>query len=879
MEFVEGSRGIYRPIRVLFDTTIYERALQLCWHVKSYKTNIALVIELLRLQCESSIPSKVSVEDMTDLLVEQSKATVRVQLWEFELEDFDEEDAKPLLMLVWEVINSMKMRDIEFEARRLLQSPEDIPPCFQHPKLVNLAQEYGRSLTQQLQSAPSSKLLGPRDVVMEVLPKVLQGFWLPPPSTFLNMPSQQLSEMAVGVTKFVLDRVSTALSTVHHRVNFSRSIRDSMVLSIQEMVRQMYPQDVLRRGLNCFAAEVLNTIVDAAVKEVLVLFQPQTDTPVPANSSTKNDCTQHPQAGDLNEEPGLEEDGEPIQDPESSVLSSPPTPLTPNAEPAANIFLDETVSSASVLCLEADSAVVPALPSSVPPTDEPLAINVSQDGLTISQIEPAEQFTPETDTEDSSSAPSLKAPVATAHPPPPTPPAEPTVTTSALNSEDLSEKMTREPDSVLATVPTPTVTPADEPPTSTVSQDGLIISQIEPAEQPAPKADFATSALNSEDLSEQITREPDSVVATAPTPTVTPADEPPTIAVVQDGLTISQIEPAEQPAPKANFATSALNSEDLSEQITREPDSVVATAPTPTVTPADEPPTIAVVQDGLTISQIEPAEQPAPKADFATSALNSEDLSEQITREPDSVVATAPTPTVTPADEPPTIAVVQDGLTISQIEPAEQPAPKANFATSALNSEDLSEKMTREPDSVLATAPTPTVTPADEPPTIAVVQDGLTISQIEPAEQPAPKANFATSALNSEDLSEQITREPDSVVANAPTPIVTPADEPPTIAVVQDGLTISQIEPAEQPAPKANFATSALNSEDLSEQITREPDSAVTAALQALPITHDAAQDDLTISQVKVEKKSGVQRFFSWFRKTLCCCCLPEDAD
>ncbi len=32
-----------------------------------------------------------------------------------------------------------------------------------------------------------------------MVPKVLQGFWVPPPSTFLNMPSQQLSEMAVGV--------------------------------------------------------------------------------------------------------------------------------------------------------------------------------------------------------------------------------------------------------------------------------------------------------------------------------------------------------------------------------------------------------------------------------------------------------------------------------------------------------------------------------------------------------------------------------------------------------------------------------------------------------------------------------------------------------
>ena len=61
---------------------------------------------------------------MTDMPVEQSKHALRVQLWEFQLEDFDDADAKRLLMLVWEVNTSMKMRDIGF--RRLLNPPEAI---------------------------------------------------------------------------------------------------------------------------------------------------------------------------------------------------------------------------------------------------------------------------------------------------------------------------------------------------------------------------------------------------------------------------------------------------------------------------------------------------------------------------------------------------------------------------------------------------------------------------------------------------------------------------------------------------------------------------------------------------------------------------------
>ncbi|KAE8277264.1 hypothetical protein D5F01_LYC24870 [Larimichthys crocea] len=143
----------------------------------------------------------------------------------------------------------MKMRDTEYEARRLLISPDAVPPHFQHPKIISQALKYAGILTEAAAKGPKSKLLCPMEVVLKVLPKVLQGFWLPPPNTSFNMPSQQLSKMAVGVTKAVQDR---------------------------EKVRQGYPQDVLVKRLNSFAAEVLNTITDVAVREICALFQPQT---------------------------------------------------------------------------------------------------------------------------------------------------------------------------------------------------------------------------------------------------------------------------------------------------------------------------------------------------------------------------------------------------------------------------------------------------------------------------------------------------------------------------------------------------------------------------------------------------------------------------
>jgi len=101
---------------VLFNTPIYEQTLQTCWHTGSYKSQvratvvswslektagvqiswtesytetwrcglwfvgqIVLLTELLRLQEEKQLPSEMTADDMTELLVEQSKHSLRVK--------------------------------------------------------------------------------------------------------------------------------------------------------------------------------------------------------------------------------------------------------------------------------------------------------------------------------------------------------------------------------------------------------------------------------------------------------------------------------------------------------------------------------------------------------------------------------------------------------------------------------------------------------------------------------------------------------------------------------------------------------------------------------------------------------------------------------
>ncbi|KAG7999883.1 hypothetical protein GBF38_001946, partial [Nibea albiflora] len=185
--------------------------------MKVYKPiKIALVSQLLRLQRRHQLPSAVTAENMTELLAVQRKEALRVQ----------------------------------------------------HPTIMKQAHMYARILKKQQEKGPESRLLCPMEVVLEVVPKVLQGFWLPPPNTSFNMPSQQLSKMAVGITKAVQDRVSRALSSVLLQATFSTSIRDKMVQSIKGQIRRSYPEEVLVERLNCFGTDVLNTITNVAVQEI-----------------------------------------------------------------------------------------------------------------------------------------------------------------------------------------------------------------------------------------------------------------------------------------------------------------------------------------------------------------------------------------------------------------------------------------------------------------------------------------------------------------------------------------------------------------------------------------------------------------------------------
>ncbi|XP_028297082.1 uncharacterized protein LOC114458894 [Gouania willdenowi] len=245
----------------------------------SYKVHVAMVAELLRLQKENQLLSEVTPEDMARHLHVMSKRSLRVQLLDFQLQEYDNDDddeVRMLLSMAREVNDSMRMRDIQLDAQRLISAPELMPPNFISAKMKREAKAIGEALTERHQQTSCSEhLQQPRDVVLDVVPKVLQGLWVPKPRLFLTMPSMKLDKMAVGVTKGVEDGVLAALGSTTHEVSMSRSTRDEMITSIIKTLHEAYPEDIRRKMLNSFSPQLMHHVAEVTVEQITALFQPQ----------------------------------------------------------------------------------------------------------------------------------------------------------------------------------------------------------------------------------------------------------------------------------------------------------------------------------------------------------------------------------------------------------------------------------------------------------------------------------------------------------------------------------------------------------------------------------------------------------------------------
>ena len=196
------------------------------------------------------------------------------------------------------------------------------------------------------------------------------------------MSSQQLSKVAVGITKAVEDRVAAALPTLSHPVSFSRSVRDVMVLSIQKRVRRAFTKDVLFKHSKCFAPDLLSTITDAAAKKICRLFSELLEeslTTIQADLPQKPTSAVVPPPTPPNEPPANISPDQ-ILCPEPAVSPPPPPPLTPEVIVTPEV----AVLSLDVVC---PSTILPyngVVSEHLNPNGDNSVLNVAHQTLPIS---------------------------------------------------------------------------------------------------------------------------------------------------------------------------------------------------------------------------------------------------------------------------------------------------------------------------------------------------------------------------------------------------------------------------------------------------------------------------------------------------------------
>lgn len=146
---------------------------------------------------------------------------------------------------------------------------------YRTPKLLSALEDYIQILKEKQQEPQSTKLPTAQEVVIEVVPHILQGVWELPPRPVLNMASQSLSILSTNVTKATLDRVPKNLTVMEGQAIFTHSIWHDTVQSILTEIRQKYPQEILCN----FAPVLFRMVADVAKIYISKIFKPPSSFP------------------------------------------------------------------------------------------------------------------------------------------------------------------------------------------------------------------------------------------------------------------------------------------------------------------------------------------------------------------------------------------------------------------------------------------------------------------------------------------------------------------------------------------------------------------------------------------------------------------------
>ncbi|XP_042168122.1 uncharacterized protein LOC121842076 [Oncorhynchus tshawytscha] len=237
-------------------SSLYFQTLQACWEETYYNKQKKLMVHYLLLQSQGQVPPHVTTEHMSNWLVSQGKKSLRERVWKETLEEGND-----LARLAWEVNTCLKMMNIEHEAFcKLRRSMHPTSPADIDPKVHSIVEKAVRSIPGEQSKEPSSNLLSPSQVVVEVVPRLLLALWLQPQEGHSEHPIL-ISGMAVGPFP-------------SHP--FSRAAAFDSVRSILGRISQSFSTDDLQSPF--YMSSVCGFVAD----EVQSCFQPPAATlPVP----------------------------------------------------------------------------------------------------------------------------------------------------------------------------------------------------------------------------------------------------------------------------------------------------------------------------------------------------------------------------------------------------------------------------------------------------------------------------------------------------------------------------------------------------------------------------------------------------------------------
>ncbi|XP_031654639.1 uncharacterized protein LOC116355362 [Oncorhynchus kisutch] len=229
------------------------------------------MVHYLLLQSQGQVPPHVTTEHMSNWLVSQGKKSLRERVWKETLEEGND-----LARLAWEVNTCLKMMNIEHEAFcKLRRSMHPTSPADIDPKVHSIVERAVRSILGEQSKEPSSNLLSPSQVVVEVVPRLLLALWLQPEEGHSEHPIL-IGGMAVGMVAAVVEKLSCMLKDPSPHIPFSRAAAFDSVWSILGRISQSFSTDDLQSPF--YTSSVCAFVVD----EVQSCFQPPAATlPVP----------------------------------------------------------------------------------------------------------------------------------------------------------------------------------------------------------------------------------------------------------------------------------------------------------------------------------------------------------------------------------------------------------------------------------------------------------------------------------------------------------------------------------------------------------------------------------------------------------------------